>query len=102
MASARGGERIAIERDAVLRQLASESDAMRQRGVAEGQLMDPKLRVGAVNVPVDSFSLDAEDMTMLEVGVSQEFPAGRNARTGAQAHGPVRVGRGKPWRPTDA
>jgi outer membrane protein TolC len=70
-------ERIAIERDAVLRQLASESDAMRQRGVAEGQLMDPKLRVGAVNVPVDSFSLDAEDMTMLEVGVSQEFPAGR-------------------------
>jgi outer membrane protein TolC len=70
-------ERIAVERDAVLRQLAAESEAMRERGVAEGQLMDPKLRVGAVNVPVDSFSLDAEDMTMLEVGVSQEFPAGR-------------------------
>ena len=69
-------ERIAIERDAVLRQLASESHAMRERGIAEGQLMDPKLRFGAVNVPVDSFSLDAEDMTMLEVGVSQEFPAG--------------------------
>lgn len=72
-----GAERIAIERDAVLRQLASESVAMRERGVAEGQLMDPKLRFGAVNVPVDSFSLDAEDMTMLEVGLSQEFPAGR-------------------------
>ena len=70
-------ERIAVERDAVLRQLASESEAMRQRGVAEGQLMDPKLRFGAVNVPVDSFSLDEDDMTMLEVGVSQEFPAGR-------------------------
>lgn len=70
-------ERIAVERDAVLRQLASESLAMRERSVAEGQLMDPKLRLGAVNVPVDSFSLDAEDMTMLEVGVSQEFPAGR-------------------------
>jgi len=39
--------------------------------------MDPKLRFGAVNVPVDSFSLDDEDMTMLEVGVSQEFPGGR-------------------------
>jgi outer membrane protein TolC len=49
---------------------------MRERAVAEGQLMDPKLRVGAVNVPVDSFSLDAEDMTMVELGVSQEFPAG--------------------------
>jgi len=68
-------ERLAVERDAVLRQLASESLAMRERAVAEGQLMDPKLRLGAVNVPVDSFSLDAEDMTMLEVGVSQEFPA---------------------------
>jgi outer membrane protein TolC len=73
-------EKIAIERDAVLRQLAAESDAMRERGVAEGQLMDPKLRLGAVNVPVDSWSLDAEDMTMLEVGVSQEFPAGQTRR----------------------
>lgn len=70
-------ERLAVERDAVLRQLASESLAMRERAVAEGQLMDPRLRLGAVNVPVDSFSLDDEDMTMLEVGVSQEFPAGR-------------------------
>jgi len=70
-------ERIAVERDAMLRQLAEESTAMRERAVAEGQLMDPKLRFGAVNVPVDSFNLDAEDMTMLEVGVSQEFPAGR-------------------------
>jgi outer membrane protein TolC len=70
-------ERIAVERDAMLRQLAAEAHGMRERAVAEGQLMDPKLRLGAVNVPVDSFSLDAEDMTMLEVGVSQEFPAGR-------------------------
>ena len=70
-------ERIAVERDAMLRQLAAEAQGMRERAVAEGQLMDPKLRFGAVNVPVDSFSLDAEDMTMLEVGVSQEFPAGR-------------------------
>jgi outer membrane protein TolC len=68
-------ERIAVERDATLRSLAAESEAMRDRAVAESQLMDPKLRVGAVNVPVDSFSFTAEDMTMVEVGVSQEFPA---------------------------
>jgi len=41
-------ERIAIQRDAMLQQLA-----------------------------VDSWSFTAEDMTMVEVGVSQEFPAGR-------------------------
>jgi outer membrane protein TolC len=70
-------ERLAIQRDAVLQQLAAESIGMRERAIAEGQLMDPRLRVGAVNVPVDTFSLDAEDMTMVEVGVSQEFPAGR-------------------------
>ena len=46
----------------------------------DGELMDPQLRVGAVNVPVDSFSLDAEDMTMLEVGVVQEFQPGKSRR----------------------
>ena len=70
-------ERIAIERDAVLAQLATESAGMRRRAVAEGSLMDPRLRVGAVNVPVNDWSLTAEDMTMVEVGVSQEFPSGR-------------------------
>jgi outer membrane protein TolC len=69
-------EQLAIERDAVLRQLATESSGMRERAIAEGQLMDPRLRVGAVNVPTDSFSFTEEDMTMVEVGVSQEFPAG--------------------------
>lgn len=77
-------ERIAIDRDAVLRQLDAESLGMRERAVAEGQLMDPRMRFGAVNVPVDSFSLDAEDMTMLEVGVSQEFPAGHTRRLARQ------------------
>lgn len=73
-------ERVAVERDAVLQQLASEADAMRQRAIAESQLMDPRLKFGASNVPVDSFSLTAEDMTMLEVGLSQEFPAGHTRR----------------------
>jgi outer membrane protein TolC len=50
---------------------------MRNRAVAEGQLMDPKLRFGAVNVPTNTFSLTEEDMTMVEIGVTQEFPAGR-------------------------
>lgn len=77
-------ERIAIERDAVLRQLEAEAFSMRERAIAEGQLMDPKLRFGAVNVPVDSFSLDDEDMTMLEVGVSQEFPGGRTRELARQ------------------
>jgi outer membrane protein TolC len=70
-------ERIAIERDAVLQQLGAESAGMREQAIAEGQLMDPRLRVGAVNVPTNTFSLTDDDMTMVEIGVSQEFPAGR-------------------------
>lgn len=71
-------ERIAIDRDAMLREMRAQGAAMRERAVMDGELMDPQLRVGAVNVPVDSFSLDAEDMTMFEVGVVQEFKPGRS------------------------
>lgn len=66
-------ERIALERDAMAREMRVQGQSMRERAVMDGQLMDPELRLGLVNVPVDSFDLDAEDMTMLEVGVSQEF-----------------------------
>ncbi|NJD31359.1 MAG: hypothetical protein FIB04_05680 [Gammaproteobacteria bacterium] len=69
--------RLAIERDGVLQQLSAEAAGMRERAIAEGQLMDPRLRFGAVNVPTNSFSLTAEDMTMVEIGVTQEFPSGR-------------------------
>lgn len=70
-------ERLALERDAMTREMRAQAQAMRERAVMDGQLMDPELRFGAVNVPVDSFSLDEEDMTMLEVGVSQEFQPGK-------------------------
>ena len=71
-------ERLAIERDAMLREMRAQGAAMRERAVMDGELMDPLLRVGAVNVPVDSFSLDEEDMTMFEVGVAQEFTPGKS------------------------
>ena len=71
-------ERLAIDRDAMLREMRAQGAAMRERAVMDGELMDPQLRVGAVNVPVDSFSIDDEDMTMLEVGVVQEFKPGRS------------------------
>jgi outer membrane protein TolC len=71
-------ERAAIERDAMLREMRAQGAAMRERAVMDGELMDPQLRVGAVNVPVDSFNLDEEDMTMLEVGIAQEFTPGKS------------------------
>ena len=37
---------------------------------------DPKLRFGAVNVPVDTFDLDQEQMTQVKLGIVQDFPRG--------------------------
>jgi cobalt-zinc-cadmium efflux system outer membrane protein len=39
-----------------------------------GSLPDPRISVGAGNVPVDTFSLDQEPMTQLQLGVTQVFP----------------------------
>jgi outer membrane protein TolC len=79
-------ERLALASDAELVRLEADRDALLDSAVAAGQLPDPRLRVGAVNVPTDSFELDAEDMTMLEVGVSQMFPPGDTRALAAQRY----------------
>lgn len=70
-------QRLAVERDAGRAALEGEASASRDMAVAAAELPDPEARIGAVNVPVDSWALDREDMTMLEIGVMQRFPAGR-------------------------
>ncbi|MGH8402350.1 MAG: TolC family protein, partial [Gammaproteobacteria bacterium] len=67
---------IALQRDAVLQQLAAEKDAVSQEAVAAGQLPDPKLSVGIQNLPTNSFAVGRDSMTMQVIGISQEFPAG--------------------------
>jgi cobalt-zinc-cadmium efflux system outer membrane protein len=39
-----------------------------------GTLPDPSLKLGAANLPVDTFSTGQEPMTQLQVGISQMFP----------------------------
>jgi outer membrane protein TolC len=85
--SLREAESFAIERDAGLAQIAATREALEERIVASGQLPDPRLRFGALNLPVDSFELDQEPMTQLLVGLSQSFPPGRTLalRSASQA-----------------
>lgn len=73
-------ERRALEYDAGTRAMQSEAQAMREEAVAEGQLPDPSLTVGAEAVPTDSWSFTQEEMTQLRVGVSQAFPPGDTLR----------------------
>ncbi len=56
-------------------------DAMRERARAAaavpsqvGSLPDPRISIGAANLPVDSFALDQEPMTQIQIGISQMFP----------------------------
>ena len=57
-----------------LAELEARIRAAGARATAAGQLPDPRLSVGAANVPVDTFDLDQEPMTQVRVGLSQDFP----------------------------
>jgi hypothetical protein len=52
------------------------ANAAAERVVYAGQLPDPQLVLGAINVPTDNWSLNQEDMTMVAVGVRQSIPPG--------------------------
>ena len=77
-------QELAVARDAGHGALEGEAMAMRDRAVAAGALPDPEARIGAVNVPVDSLALDREDMTMIEIGITQQFAAGRSRELSRQ------------------
>ncbi len=70
-------ENLALARDAGLAQIAATREAFEERSVTAAQLPDPRMRFGALNLPVDSFELDQEPMTQIVVGLSQSFPPGR-------------------------
>ncbi|MFN2309691.1 MAG: TolC family protein [Gammaproteobacteria bacterium] len=80
-------ERRALDADAGIRAAQATAQALREQAVAAGQLPDPTVSLGVMNLPADSFDRREVDMTQLSVGVSQAFPPGatlqhRSARTG--------------------
>ncbi|HEX7029555.1 MAG TPA: TolC family protein [Gammaproteobacteria bacterium] len=69
-------EALAIQRDAERDRLEIEAEAQAERAVAAGSLPDPELRLGVMNLPVDSLALDAEPMTQAVIGIRQMLPPG--------------------------
>ncbi len=69
-------ERLALENAPWLQHHRSMADAAAARVTYESQLPDPELRLGALNVPTDTYNLDQEAMTMLAVSLRQQIPAG--------------------------
>jgi outer membrane protein TolC len=69
-------ERLAIQSDPTIESFTATSGAFDDESIADDTLPDPKLRLGAVNVPVDSFDMKQEQMTQVKLGVQQDFPRG--------------------------
>lgn len=57
-----------------LAEIKARADALAAVPSQEGALPDPTLNFDTLNLPTDSFSLHREDMTMMDVGVSQTIP----------------------------
>jgi outer membrane protein TolC len=55
-----------------------QEQALRSVAIAVGQLPDPKVRVALANLPLDSFDFNQENMTQLQLGISQQFPRGNS------------------------
>lgn len=80
-------QRLAMARAPALRARQAQTDAAREDAARAVTLPEPRLTLGLVNLPVtgaDAWDLRADDMTMRQVGVMQEFPA-RAKREARQA-----------------
>ncbi len=65
---------IAVQDNPNLAQIQARSEAMAAIPSQVGTLPDPVISFNALNLPVDTFDLDQENMTQLQTGLSQVFP----------------------------
>ena len=77
-------EHLALTNAPELRSLQASQEALEQQAVADGQLPDPQLTVGAINVPTDTFSFSQDDMTMVQFGLQQTFLPGHSLKYKSQ------------------
>jgi len=71
-------ENAALTQSPEIKSLQAKTRALGQSAIAAGQLSDPKLMLGTMNVPVDTFDFSQEPMTQIQVGIQQSFPRGRS------------------------
>ncbi len=67
--------RLATENQPLLQSLDAAAASSRQAAIAEGQLPDPKVKLGIINLPVttsDALRYNRDDQTMVNVGYSQD------------------------------
>ena len=73
-------EKLVMGKDPVVAKLLAESKALSQNAIADGELKDPRLKLGITAIPLDSFDLKQEGMTQQQIGIQQMFPRGDSLR----------------------
>ena len=66
---------LATQNQPLLQSLDDAAASSRQAAIAEGQLPDPKVKFGLINLPAttsDALRYDRDDQTMVNVGISQD------------------------------
>ncbi|WP_318475241.1 TolC family protein [Photobacterium leiognathi] len=66
----------AVINDKKRSEITAQMQATLENSVAASSLPDPKLKVGFGGLPIDNFSFDSDPMTMLSVGLMQQFGRG--------------------------
>jgi len=67
---------LATQSQPLLQSLDDAAASSRQAAIAEGQLPDPKVKLGVINLPVttsDALRYNRDDQTMVNVGISQDI-----------------------------
>ncbi|MDX8390977.1 MAG: TolC family protein, partial [Mariprofundaceae bacterium] len=67
-------EALAVMNNPALAAAGKQAEAMAAIPAQAGSLPDPKISLKALNLPVDSFSATAENMTQMQIGFSQAIP----------------------------
>ncbi len=73
--SLHNAEAIALRQNPGLGALTQEIAELKHKAVSVAQLPDPHLSLGADDLPINSFSMNQQQMSMLSVGLSQTFPS---------------------------
>jgi len=71
-------EQIALSRDFLVESFIDKSNSLQQESIALNTLPDPKLKLGLLNYPVDTFKANQEPMTQKKIGIIQMFPKGNS------------------------
>jgi outer membrane protein TolC len=63
-----------LERNPSIKSLQNSSESLKAKIPRMGSMPDPQLKIGIINLPTDTYTLNSDPMTQRMIGISQNFP----------------------------